>query len=56
MNRPSKIIVDGKPINYIAMQMTIDNDKETGEPLDKITVRDEDGGVVTVPIRRVEFA
>ena len=56
MERPKKVIVDGREIDYIAMQMTIDSDKETGEPLDKITVYDKDGGAITVPLRRAEIA
>ena len=56
MERPRKIFIDGKAIDYIALQMTIDNDKDTGEILDKITVYDKNGGVVTVPIRRAEIA
>ena len=56
MNRPSKVIIDGKAIDYIAIQITIDDDNGTGQPLDKITVHDKDGGVFTVPLRRAEIA
>ena len=54
MERP-QIIVDGQPVAYLAMQMTIDNDKETGEAIDKVTVYDLAGGVVTVPLRRCQL-
>ena len=55
MTRPDKVLIDGKEVDSIALQVTFDYDKDTGEPTGKCTVYDTKGGVITVPIWRVEL-
>ena len=57
MKKPTRVIVDGKlELNDIkAIQITFDTNKETHEPYEMTTLHDNNGGIQTFPISRLEF-
>lgn len=57
MKKPSKVIIDKELIltDIMALQITFNTVKDTGEPYEVVTVHDSRGGVVTYPLSRAEL-
>ena len=57
MNRPTKIIIDGRLefTDIKALQITFDTNRETLKPYEMITIYDSNGGIQTYPLHRTEL-
>ena len=56
MEKPEKVIIDGRDYEYVSLQMTISTNSETGDKIEMVSILDKDGARFDVPLRRVYFA